>query len=1450
MSEKFVDKIVACANHGSFGLLNGYQFCEVNGYTAKGTGEYNGTKYQYYSYKIDDVNIISLWNVIPCNGVLEIPDDINGIPVMSVGLDYSLTQDSIKKIIIGNNLVYITNYSKCINDLSTVVIKKDYSGTGTVLAGFITSFIRNSVHMIDFQFENDSNYKIKNKCLISKDEKDLFLIFERDNIIVPDKVEHIHSKAFMKNAKVTSTIKWPNCLKIIDNLSFNKYSFDKLLARNPLPDTLEVLNASTIFNYITGNELYISKNIRIIDSNIIDHLINVNNINVDYYNENFIYENKLLLSKDKKNLILCLDKKNKNVLFMPESVENIWINAFNLSKNIKTIFLKNKNETLIKQIEDCNLYNRSNFKVEILQTSVQDKIITSTNKINTIPEYIIKKSKCYIANDVTVDILEVGISNLPETNKKTFVITKECANIKQLIIPEGVTDIEIDSSCYSVHFNLEILELPSSCKFSNILEPLDSINSFMMLIINPIKKPRWMVHKLSYVVACKSNFSMPKGVFEDYDSYYGMGSQEYSIVNEITYIKNFDKEKLIITDNAYYYINNISKKEVGLLKVKNVPQYSIPEKVDKYKVKKVYDYCYAKFNGTEIISENDGISENEVKLELSEKTKSIEEFEEGKEYSVEELFNSNELKQIKKQIKSTNFNLKPKFNELKGIIHFISNEKTICNVELEFDQDRIPLLFEHYPDETSIFLSLRDIVEDKNFVKNFLKEEFDININEFNKLADVEKALIIFKILFQNCYDYWFNISSSKESKIYLKNTIGNSKIVEKIFDQKDEEKSPIIINILPNNINRVSESPSFNIDINLNTMEVFLDELFMFAEGDLEDYQIFAYNMFSYHFDDVNEVINMDSDHCASTLLSDELSYFGDLTEDGDCVVTNVESEEGLLKWICEEAVTNVILYNNSNLVLKLPSYLFRWNNTSEFIEEQIHNNGWFDKTKCPNVIIHLMEYFIPEKNNGDCQDNISNELKASKTNSISKDKKIDINDSLDSSVENKNSVKTEKTLKKNNGYTASNTAILNARDFVSALDLASNCYSNNHNEEEAKEYSKKMKITLSSDHAIYALDENNHSVSATFSREKGVQFSCYCNEYKTKTNPCIHIRALYYLLLDSLSQSNTNASKKRNSGYTAKNEAILSAPDFATAMHFATKDFLKNHSVDEAIEYSKKIIVNSVYTIKNNCIHATSTDNLTINAQFSKEKGVHINCNCNEFKTKSNPCVHSRALYYSLLKKLKELNLENTITKNDEVEMIEDTESSVDNCLINHIETSVKTTNSTYKTNKFDFGKLDGLVSILGLVSFISLFVAIICSYCTTATLTMYATYKGQIAGRAMYTEFNIGKSSGFFFVLMYLTAAISLFSKFFIANKEKEFIPFVISSITSFIAGITFASCMSKYNFVNDITYIPYYEEFKTIEESCIVSGPGGFVTFLFISIAIIFAIIAFIKYKKEN
>ena len=575
---------------------------KISDFYERKSGTFNGAKFDYVTYRIDGFDFIVLENFLPNENVLDIPNEINGVPVLCVVLSLDIDPTFIKKVIIGTNLIRIENKFEVLKKVDTVIFKDGGSLKENCFLASILIGLYFSNHSIKFKFDDKSNFKIKDKYLLSKDEKELFFIFEKDNFDIPDSVEHIHGTFYFWYSPyelVNVNIKWPKFLKIIDNTFLSKTLLSKIYNKNPLPNSIEVLNCDTIHSFIKGDDLYLSKNIKYIDDDCIEYFNEINNIIIDKNNDYFVYKNKLLLTKDNKRLIVCLDKKNKNVLFIPETILDISPDSLKFC-SVKKIALKRNDTNLINQIKNINKLREKKFKIEILETTIVDKVVNKSQIVNMTPEYIIKGNKCYIGNDVSVDILEVGISNFSKSTKKTFVITSECRNIKQLIIPEGVTDIEIDSSCYNDNFHLEILDLPSTCKLPNkLFEELDSINSFMMLIINPTKKLRWLVHKLTYVVACKSNFSMPKGI----NVYHvEVKSEEDSIVNEITYIKNFNKEKLIITDDAYYYAIGNSKKEIGLLKVKNVSQYSVPEKVDKYKVKKIYDFCYSKYNGSNIDS--------------------------------------------------------------------------------------------------------------------------------------------------------------------------------------------------------------------------------------------------------------------------------------------------------------------------------------------------------------------------------------------------------------------------------------------------------------------------------------------------------------------------------------------------------------------------------------------------------------------------------------------------------------------------------------------------------------------------------------------------------------------------------------------------------------------------------------------------------------------------------
>ena len=353
-----------------------------------------------------------------------------------------------------------------------------------------------------------------------------------------------------------------------------------------------------------------------------------------------------------------------------------------------------------------------------------------------------------------------------------------------------------------------------------------------------------------------------------------------------------------------------------------------------------------------------------------------------------------------------------------------------------------------------------------------------------------------------------------------------------------------------------------------------------------------------------------------------------------------------------------------------------------------------------------------------------------------------------------------------------------------------------------------------------------------------------------------------------------------KRNTGYTAKNEAILSAPNLVAKLNLATIDYVKNHSDEEAAEYSKKMQVTAKYHY---AVYANDMNLLHVSATANRERGVQISCNCDEYKTKTNPCIHARALYYLLLdnenKKKVAQETQKVVTSNTNTQSIvpnkpvtSTTQSqsvAPSKPVNNNVEVKkdfvskypsyttqkpvvTKTSYTHYKQKGFEFSieKLDSLVPVLLVILFIMLLVAVVCSYLVEATLTWYSTYQGEIVSRPMDSTISMGDEYGFFYFLMFAGAFGGIIASPFIPDNTKKFIPFIVTAACSLIASMIISSCMSRYSYVNDISYIPYYNNFGRIEESCTVTGPGDFASTLFVIVAIVSVVIAIIKYKKEN
>ena len=178
----------------------------------------------------------------------------------------------------------------------------------------------------------------------------------------------------------------------------------------------------------------------------------------------------------------------------------------------------------------------------------------------------------------------------------------------------------------------------------------------------------------------------------------------------------------------------------------------------------------------------------------------------------------------------------------------------------------------------------------------------------------------------------------------------------------------------------------------------------------------------------------------------------------------------------------------------------------------------------------------------------------------------------------------------------------------------------------------------------------------------------------------------------------------------------------------------------------------------------------------------------------------------------------------------------------------TSYRSSTSTSITYKAE-DTIGNIIKIVEIIGFVVILVAVICAYSTIGVLTRYPTHEGEIVGRAIVSEFNIGKMAGFFFVVMYLGAFVGLISQLFV-SEEKRFICSIVSSVCCFIAWLTFDGTMNEHIFTNNISNIPYSDNFSTILHTGEVNGPGGFTSFLFILLAIVFAVIAFIRYKRRD
>ena len=519
-------------------------------------GENKNTRFKYGFYIKNGIEYVWLTKIRPKNNVIEIPDDIEGKPVYYASINSNeITENT--ELILGSNLlrsVFFPHFSKKISKLTildnTITPEKD-------LLADVREFLRHSLYKGNLII-NDKRILIENGFILSSDRTKLYFVYPMDEVTIPDSVEEIDKEAFYAVNK-KAKIHCPSSLKVYfyDNLN-------NLLDRNfcdvPI-DNLEIISGG-IVKYIDNT---IGENVKEITNEAANYL---SNKDIILKSKNFIYQDDCVLSLDKKELVVCCIKPSVKTIVLPSYISSIYKKA--LDDNY-TYFVQEDQKELFKELKE------KEYKVKIIKALVK--------KTSKKPEFEIKNNKLKIINKVQADLVKIDISLFDSNKKKKFVLNGNCLGIKELIIPEEIDEIILDEDFYiNLNPQLEIIHLPSCAKYRTLFDALATIKSVMLVIVDPLCRITFYNHKLPFIIGCVNEETMRRYVSDE--SWFN----DYDRPNEITYINRFDRNNLIITEDAYFYKH--AKSGCKLLKIKPVDSFVCPKKVGDIKVLSIAPYAF------------------------------------------------------------------------------------------------------------------------------------------------------------------------------------------------------------------------------------------------------------------------------------------------------------------------------------------------------------------------------------------------------------------------------------------------------------------------------------------------------------------------------------------------------------------------------------------------------------------------------------------------------------------------------------------------------------------------------------------------------------------------------------------------------------------------------------------------------------------------------------------
>ena len=342
----------------------------------KQPGSLDGYKFDYVVCEQDDFEWVELYFLYTDLEKIVFPTSYLGKPVLFISLHGLMEKRAkpIKEIVVGGSILNVTRITKLLTNLEKITIADNASlPLDSVL--FYLRLSQYSKNVIKYELPKSLGLIVKDKCLLSNDEKELYSwLGKNEDVVIPQSVEIMHESSLPKTVRITDKIVWPKKLRVVEDRAFVMSALD-FYKHHQFPKTVEFagdccfLSAydyyKNAFVYVTKDKLYIADNIKDLSEGLVAKII----ANSVAPCKNFSYKDGLLLSKDGTVLYKAISKLNaEKEIVIPASIKRVYRSAFKLKSNLRSVVVNDPD-----LVKDCIYDERVKGKVKIVSEKTKEK---------------------------------------------------------------------------------------------------------------------------------------------------------------------------------------------------------------------------------------------------------------------------------------------------------------------------------------------------------------------------------------------------------------------------------------------------------------------------------------------------------------------------------------------------------------------------------------------------------------------------------------------------------------------------------------------------------------------------------------------------------------------------------------------------------------------------------------------------------------------------------------------------------------------------------------------------------------------------------------------------------------------------------------------------------------------------------------------------------------------